>query len=76
MFYRYTYGQPVKGTVEASVCVKESTWFWDFRRPEPRDTNGTNEGTYCTLVEEPVSVARSIGFCFECICSTFLTNEF
>ena len=56
--------------VEASVCVKEREHrrfepiFFDIaRRPGPPgppgsnpNTDGTNAGSYCTLIEEPVSV--------------------
>ncbi|XP_067934592.1 alpha-2-macroglobulin-like protein 1 [Watersipora subatra] len=64
---KYTFGQPVLGVVESSVCVYERQSYYFARSavsidgapgPNP-NTDGTNEGSYCTLVEEPL-----VGGCY------------
>ncbi|XP_067934596.1 ovostatin-like isoform X3 [Watersipora subatra] len=59
---KYTFGQPVLGVVESSVCVYERQSYYFARSAVSIDgapgsnpnTDGTNEGSYCTLVEEPL----------------------
>ncbi|XP_067935022.1 murinoglobulin-2-like [Watersipora subatra] len=59
---KYTFGQPVLGVIESSICVYEQQNYYFTRSEASLDgapgsnpnTDGTNEGSYCTLVEEPL----------------------
>ena len=58
---RYTFGLPVQGTLEGSVCIKEQKfrpWFFERAGPpgQDEDSDSVKDGTYCTSIDEPVRI--------------------
>lgn len=57
--YRYTFGQPVQGDVEGSVCLKDSRREYVFNETTRRYDPKPMVPDVCVQIDQPVSIHES-----------------